>query len=272
MIIDTHTHIFPDTVIQRRSEYCIQDKGFCSIYSNEKARMINIEGLLDVMDKNLIDISIICGFPWQDDDINKMCNDYLLESSEKYKGRFIPFITVDVHNVDKAIDEFERCLRGGARGVGEVAFYSKRRLPTQKHFTAIMDTLRKYDLPFLLHTNEPIGHQYPGKAVLKLKEIYDFVLGFQDVKIILGHWGGGIFFYELMPEVRDSFRNVFYDTAASPFLYEKEIYRIARDIVGIQKILFGSDYPLIKPSRYIKQLHESGLTQDEIDKILGIVI
>ena len=52
-------------------------------------------------------------------------------------------------------------------------------------------------------------------------------------------------FYELMPEVSEALSRCWYDTAASPFIYKDDIYRIAPQVAGGEKILFGSDYPLI---------------------------
>jgi len=39
--------------------------------------------------------------------------------------------------------------------------------------------------------------------------------------------------------------------------------------VGFNKILFGSDFPLIKPSRYFKEMKDAGLSKDAIGKICG---
>ena len=75
-----------------------------------------------------------------------------------------------------------------------------------------------------------------------------------------------------MPEVAKAMANVYYDTAASPFLYSKKIYSIAARIVGAQKILFGSDFPLIPPRRYFDELEGSDLPEEDRRKILGLNI
>ena len=64
--------------------------------------------------------------------------------------------------------------------------------------------------------------------------------------------------------------NVYYDTAASPFIYSRKIYAIAREIVGAEKIFFGTDFPLISPRRYFKELEESSLSKQDREKILGL--
>ena len=70
-------------------------------------------------------------------------------------------------------------------------------------------------------------------------------------------------------EVRQALRNVWFDTAASPYLYVPEIYRVAGEIVGFEKILFGSDYPLLKPKRYLEEMASAGLSNEAISKIAG---
>ncbi|UCD70728.1 MAG: amidohydrolase family protein, partial [Syntrophobacterales bacterium] len=133
----------------------------------------------------------------------------------------------------------------------------------------ICEILEKANLPLMLHSNETVGHQYPGKGNTSLKSIYDFIRAFPGVRIILAHWGGGFFFYELMPEVAKVAERIWYDTAASPYLYRREIYSVAVTIVGADKILFGSDYPLLRPGRYFEEMEDSGLGEEERRKILG---
>ena len=63
--------------------------------------------------------------------------------------------------------------------------------------------------------------------------------------------------------------NVFFDTAASPYLYDADIYQIADQIIGVDKILFGSDYPLLPPARYFSEMKLAGLTKIQLEKISG---
>ena len=43
----------------------------------------------------------------------------------------------------------------------------------------------------------------------------------------------------------------------------------AIDLAGLDKILLGTDYPLLPATRYFKELEAAGLSQDEIDAICG---
>jgi hypothetical protein len=57
--------------------------------------------------------------------------------------------------------------------------------------------------------------------------------------------------------------------APSPYLYRPEIYRLVAEMVGPDKILFGSDYPLLPPSRYLKEMEAAGLSEEWQEMILG---
>jgi predicted TIM-barrel fold metal-dependent hydrolase len=123
----------------------------------------------------------------------------------------------------------------------------------------------------LIHTNEPIGHAYPGKTPNTLAQIYQLIRTFPQNKIILAHWGGGLFFFGILKkEVKESLKNVYFDTAASPYLYDAAVYRLAIELVGVEKILFGSDFPLLSPARYFDEMQAAGLAADEMQRICGL--
>ena len=100
-----------------------------------------------------------------------------------------------------------------------------------------------------------------------------------ELKIILAHAGGLFPFYELNPKIRPVLKNVHYDLAACPLLYDPEIYRKLIDVVGVEKILWGTDYPLrIFPARQKEPdfisfknlvLEEAELSESERDAIFG---
>jgi predicted TIM-barrel fold metal-dependent hydrolase len=271
MIIDSHTHIFPDEVRKDREAFCKKDEGFSFIYKSSKAKMVGIEDVIASMDESGIDRSVICGFPWGRSDLCSLHNQYLMESASRYPNRLIVFVSLLFSNSDWSAKELNRAIEGGARGVGEIAFYRDEMTSQDIHsMKPILAQMEKQGIPLLLHTNETLGHSYPGKGKTPLDRFYELILSFPNLSIILGHWGGGLLFYELMPEVAKSMVNVYYDTAASPFIYSKKIYSIALEMVGVEKIFFGTDFPLISPRRYFKELEESGLSKQDQEKILGL--
>jgi predicted TIM-barrel fold metal-dependent hydrolase len=273
VIIDCHTHIFPDEMRKDREGFCAKDQGFAAIYKNPKARMVGVEELISSMDGAGVEKSVVCGFSWSEPGLCALHNRYLLESAAKHSHRLIVFLSLLLTNPDWSAGELERGLKGGARGVGEIAFYhhemTSHDIDAMKPVLTLME---KRGIPLLLHTNETLGHPYPGKGMTPLDRFYEIVLAFPRLPILLAHWGGGLPFYELMPEVAKAMPNVYYDTAASPFLYSKNIYAIVSQIVGPEKILFGSDFPLIPPQRYLQEVRGSGLAVEHQKKILGLNI
>lgn len=270
MIIDGHTHIFPREVRQNRQRYCQKDPAFCEIYGSGKARMIGPESLIAALDDAGVDMAVVCGFPWQSHDLCVMGNDAILEAVQRFPSRLVGFGSVYPEDPDGVIKEIERCVAGGLRGIGELGFYTRGMTQQDRvGLDPICKAIITLKIPFLLHANETVGHSYPGKGETDLREIYRFVSSYPDMIIILAHWGGGLIFYEMMPSVARVTQRVYYDTAASPFLYRRIVYRVAHEIIGPDRIFFGSDYPLIRPERYIEEIKEAGLGQAAVDKILG---
>ncbi|MGD8296223.1 MAG: amidohydrolase family protein [Desulfobacterales bacterium] len=270
MIIDFHTHIFPSAICQNRKLFFQSEPAFELLYQSAKSRLIGAIELLDAMDENEVNKSVIFGFPWKNPETFRMHNDYIMEMVQKYPRRFAGLGCFDP-SADQAVAETERCLEGGLVGIGELAFYQAGIDELAlKQLGPIMKMCTDRDLPVLIHTNEPVGHAYHGKTPVTLAQIYRLIKRFSETKIVLAHWGGGLFFYSLMKrDVKESLVNVFFDTAASPFLYDPEIYQLAVRLLGADKILFGSDYPLLSPARYFGEIRETELTKSQIDKICG---
>jgi predicted TIM-barrel fold metal-dependent hydrolase len=86
--------------------------------------------------------------------------------------------------------------------------------------------------------------------------------------VVCAHWGGGLPFYELMPEVREALEDVYFDTAISPYLYRPEIYLQASQIIGADRVLFGTDFPVIAQSRVLNEIQAAGLTEENKEEIL----
>ena len=203
MLIDIHTHIFPFEMQQNREALVFRDQGFRCIYENEKARMTGSEEIIEMLDRENIDKAVVFGFPWQDIELCQQGNEYVLESVGKFPDRLIGFITLPWNNTESVLKECERGLAAGSKGVGELALYHRPLNDhTMKQLDPLAQILEKKRLPLLLHINEPVGHDYPGKTVIDFKALQNFIGAHPDLTIILAHWGGGFFFFELMPELQ----------------------------------------------------------------------
>jgi predicted TIM-barrel fold metal-dependent hydrolase len=263
-MIDIHTHIFSPHTRTHRQELVQDEPAFGALYGSENARMVGVNELIASMDEESVDVSVVCGFPWESKEQIQRENDYRLECGALHTKRIVPFITLP-QAPGPALAELARGLQAGARGVGEMApgTYGEE-LWDLENIHVIGEAIREADIPLLIHCNEPLGHTYPGKGSVRLRDIEALIGALQGVRLILAHMGGGILFFETMPEIASLCQNVVYDTAAAPCLYHAHIYRPAIAIVGADRVLFGSDYPLLPPARYLRHMRDGGLTETEI--------
>ncbi|MHC1724785.1 MAG: amidohydrolase family protein [Syntrophobacteraceae bacterium] len=271
MIIDVHTHIFPPEVVQARENFFPGEPEFRLLYESPRSKIATAEILLNSMDECGVDCSVTFGFPWRTKALLERHNDYVIQSASKFPTRLIPLACLDLLS-EQCIAEAKLLCQKGFRGFGELAIYSDGGNIglALENFKQIALLCREKRLVLLTHANEPVGHLYPGKAPFGLEFFYSLVKEAPGTPLILAHWGGGMLFFELLKkEAPEVLANVYYDTAASPFVYKEGIYQVAAQIAGAGKILFGSDYPLISPKRYFSEIEQSGLSDSEMKAILG---
>jgi uncharacterized protein len=267
MIIDFHTHIFPPFIQKDRASY-LSDPLFGLLYSSEKAKLAAADDLLANMEKEGIDFSLALNIGWASGEMCRKTNDYIIETVARNAKRIAGFGTVALNNVKEAIKEVERCAAGGLKGIGEMRLARDLFSPGDPRLDEFVRSLISYRMPLLLHCSEPVGHQYPGKGDTTPDLILRLIERFPGLSLICAHWGGGLPFYALMPEVKQALANVKFDTAASPFLYSPQIYRQAIDVVGAGAVIFGTDYPLIGQARSLREVKDLNLPMEIAEQIL----
>jgi len=271
LIIDVHTHIFPPDIARERDLFFPNEPEFQLLYGPAGSKMVSAETLVQSMDENGIDRSVIFGFPWRTAGLLERHNGYVLDAALRFPRRLLPLACLDLFS-NRCVEEAEILRQQGFRGFGELAVYSDggNKDRVLDNFKQIALLCRDEDLVLLVHANEPVGHYYPGKAPFGLDFYYDMARAAAGATLIFAHWGGGLFFFELLKKQAPGlFANVYYDTAASPFVYRPDIYRVAAAVAGSDRILFGSDYPLLPPGRYFAEIRQSGLPDRDIDSISG---
>jgi len=270
MIIDFHTHIFPPQIQKDRSKYIAIDPCFAVMYSNEKARLANADELIDSMDKDGVDVSVVLNIGWTTHELCVETNDYILESINRYPQRLVGFCAVQPRSLGSAINEIERCVNGGIRGIGEMRPDMQMLAPEDEEvMKPFFEAVNRKNLILLIHTSEPVGHQYPGKGTVTPELVYSFITSYSGSPIVCAHWGGGLPFYALMSEVKEAMSNVYFDTAASPFLYSSQVYSQVIQLVGADKVLFGSDYPLLAQRRLLGEIDSLDLPGETKNLILS---
>lgn len=270
MIIDMHTHIFPPEVIADRAGFLARDPWFAELYSSPRARMASVDDLIASMDVNGIDHAVTFGFGWRDPGLIRLANDAVIAAVASHPDRLTGFAVVQPSAGAAAVAELDRCVAAGLRGVGELMPHGQGyRLSDRALLTPLMELAAERDLIVLTHTSEPVGHIYPGKGDVTVPDLLAFLEAFPQVKVVAAHWGGGLPFYGLMPEVLALLANCWFDSAASPFLYRPEVFRTVAASVGIEKILWASDYPVILHPRMLAYTEAAVFDATERTAIMG---
>ena len=279
MIIDFHTHMFPLDVIKNPEKYCKRDPYF-AILADPKCtiqRYATCEEAITLADEAGVEKMVMQGWYWQDHGLCQYHNDYMYDLISKYPERFIAFASINPRAGVGAIREMERCYEMGFAGIGEMGPGGQGWDLHDKDFLKLMEAAANSNMLVNIHAGEPVGKIYPGKDLTPIQGFYDLAKRLPNLKLILAHWGGGLPFYELMPDVSKVFANVYYDTAASPLLYKMDIFKTVTEIIGAEKILFGSDFPLLIYPKKQKEANftmfienikqQSGLQKNELNLI-----
>jgi uncharacterized protein len=268
MIIDFHTHIFPPQIRNNRGDYLKQDPLFNLLYADPAAKLASAEDLIAIMDNHHIDMSVVLNIAWHSPELCRLTNEYILEAVSRYSSRLVGFGMFGFDSPEMALTEIERCAAGGIKGIGEFR-PSTGLLGDNELLRPLIEKIIDRNLILLIHCSEPLGHVYPGKGDITPERLYPFIKRFPKLKLVCAHWGGGLPFYMAMPEVKKALENVFFDSAASPFLYRPQIYSQVMQSAGMGKILFGSDYPVISPGRLLKEIEEQNLPPEAKKLFLG---
>lgn len=270
MLIDFHTHLFPPEFCDHRERYCARDPWFNELYSHKRARMVTAEDLVAEMDASGVDASVAFSFGWTDPGLIEETNSYVIDAMRRYPKRIFGMAVLQPTAGMRAVRELERCAQAGMIGLGELMPHGQGyRLSDTALLAPIMEVVRQYQLLLLSHCSEPVGHIYPGKGNVSLEDIVTFLTAFPDIRFIAAHWGGGLPFYTLMPEIQRITANVWYDTAATVYLYRQSIFPLVANLVGADRILFASDYGLLPQRQIIDHIAESGLDDNALRMILG---
>ncbi len=276
MIVDSHAHVFSPEVIARPETYRTRDGWFALLNPGPRPRLATAEDLTAEMARSGVDASVAVGFGWRDQALCVEQNNALIAAGRSSGGKIVPFCTVQPRAGAAAAREVERCAAAGCRGVGEL-------YPDGQAFAVddladigpLLEVCRALRLPILIHASEPVGHSYRGKGETTPARLYGLLrlaagddAGASGVPLILAHCGGGLAFYELMPEVAALTAQVYYDTAAAAYLYQPAVVARLHDLAP-GRVLFGSDYRLLSQRRMLHYVYDAGLPPKAAAAVLG---
>lgn len=285
MIIDAHIHMYPPYVYADPVAWARQmDEPYWGALVGDNPAgttlqgWVTVEQLIADMDAAGIDRVVMQGIYFRHHQTCVAQNDWYIDWCRRYPDRLLGFATVQPLAGRQALDEVKRAIDNGLCGIGEILPSAQGHTMRHDEFLAVVELAINLDIPLCLHGAEPVGHNYPGRASTPLQDYVWLAEQYPDLKLILAHLGGLLPYYELNPTIKKIMGHVYYDTAAVPLLYRAEVYKSVVDIVGPEKILYGSDYPLlIYPRRtrtpgfnhLLAEITGSGLAEEALRLILG---
>ncbi len=284
-VIDAHTHYYPP-------ELHADPRAWATAHGEAYwAKLVapqdgtSIQGFVDPdtmlrdMDAAGIDRAVLLGWYWESPETCDWHNRVYADLLKAHPDRFIAFAACNPKAGPAAVVEsLQRARDHGFLGIGELLPQVQGHTVDDPGFSALLDFAARNRWPVNLHVTEPVGHRYAGHVEAPLQPLLHLAEAHPKNIFIFAHWGGLFPFYELNPRIRRPLVNVFYDTAASPLLYEDRIFPLVADAIGPDRILWGSDYPLRLYPRtspapefktFLDRVRSSGLETGALDRILG---
>ena len=284
MIVDAHTHRYPEEVLEDPQSFAQLHKEWhwLELVSSENKKSLqgwSTRGkMIADMDKSEVERAVLLGWYWENPETCELQNQWCSQWIARDPERFIGFFSLHPE-LQNPIESLKRSMDLGFLGIGECHPWLQGASIQNEDWMKCMEFAAAEGWPVSFHVTEPVGHDYPGRVQTPFEEFLWLARQLPELKIILAHAGGLFPFYELNPKIRPELKNVHYDLAACPLLYDPEIYRKLIDVVGVEKILWGTDYPLrIFPARQKEPdfitfknlvLEEAELSESERDAIFG---
>jgi len=267
VIVDSHVHILPAAMRNARDRLAELDPWFDMCHSGGRA-ILTADELLATMDATGVDRSVCFGWPFADAAHCAEVNDHLIAVQRAHPDRLTCFSTVSPARRG-AVDELRRCADEGLRGTGELNADAQSFELEGRAIDSVASVCVDLGVPLVLHCSEPVGHEYPGKGSATPERVAGLAVRHPELRLVCAHLGGGLPFFAHMPEVAELCRRLWFDTAAAPFLYAPTAYRAVADLCGADRLLFGSDQPLLPARRYIDAFAQAELTAAERALVMG---
>lgn len=256
-IIDGHTHCYPAEVIADPAAWAAAQgephwsKLVAPLGNTSIQGWATPQDMLTAMDAAGVQQAVLLGWYWENEATCRWHNAVISEWIQTAPERFIGFAAILPN--ENVLDQLESARKLGLRGVGELHSGIQQFSAQQGAWQQLAQWCTAHNWPVNLHATETAGNLHPGRVETSLQDFVEMARLAPELKLILAHWGGGLPFFEHNPKLRAILKNVYYDTSATPLLYQISIFRAMLDLLGADKIVFGSDYPLRVYPRQQKQ-------------------
>ncbi len=230
MIIDFHTHIFPDKIAARSIEALSKVSGV------KAATDGTLSGLLASMDRSGVDLSVIMPVVTKLAQFESV-NTFAAKVNEQYSGRLLSFGGIHPDSEDYK-SELNRIKELGLPGIKLHPDYQGVMIDDVRYMN-IIEYADVLDLAILVHAGIDIGlpepvHCPPDKA----RKVLDAL---KPKKLVLAHMGGWKQWEEVYEYLAGE--NVYLDTAFCFDYMTQDMFLKLCEKHGTDKILFATDSP-----------------------------
>ena len=252
-IIDVHTHIWPDKIALRAADNIV------NYYSIPRQGDGSVEGIFNGAE-GLDNVRFVISSATLKPDLAhaQVGNDFLINTAKEDK-RFIPLASFHPFmELDDAVNELNRCKSLGAKGVKIHSDFQRFNIDDERAI-AIYKECARLGFPILFHVGDKNTEFSTPKKVLNVLEKVP------ELTIIAAHMCG----YSVWDEAEEYLIGapVYTDTSEALLGMDgKGLYRLIEKH-GVEKVLFGSDYPLWSTRFAFDQIEQIGLSESEKDAI-----
>ncbi|MSU69386.1 MAG: amidohydrolase [Opitutaceae bacterium] len=236
----------------------------------------SVDELLRAMDAAGVARAVLLGWYWNRPETCVIQNRYYADCVRRHPDRLAAFATLHPAAGRAAtLAEVRRAHEEGLIGVGELSPHSQGYAIDDPVFRAVLAFAGERELPVNLHVTDPDSREYPGKVATPFADFVRLARECPSTNFVLAHWGGLLPLREIGAM---TLSNVYYDTAASPLLYDAGVWGRFIAAVGANRVLFGSDYPLnlypwLDPepgiARFVAEARNAGLDHAQLTAVMG---
>jgi len=260
MIIDFHTHIFPDRLADRAIGTLSASVGHMPPTADGTTG-----GLLHQMEAEGVDLSVVLNIATNQKQMHNV-NDFAISLQSDYTvgfGSIWPWEPV------AAIEELYRLREAGVKGVKLHPEYQDFYVDDDR-MTAIYETIDELGLIVVFHAGLDNGYPPPAMGELSAKaapERFARILSGFASPVALAHMGG----YLLWLEVENYLvgKNVYFDTSFCFTRIPMPLFARMVTAHGADKILYGSDSPWSSPRQERQMIEALDINDTEKAAILG---
>lgn len=194
---------------------------------------------------------------------------HVTEAVEKYPERFSGIIGVDPTAGMRGVRELESAVRD-AGFIGAHAYPHWFDLPPDdRRWYPIYSKCCELDVPIQLQVGHCLAYarERPLRSVGRPITLDTVACDFPELKLVGIHIGWP--WTEEMIAVAYKHQNVYIGSDAyAPRYWDKSFIRFI-DSWGADKVLFGTDFPVINPKRARDEIAELGIRPESLEKFLG---